>query len=385
MKKLLTTIVALSMALGLMTACGKDSESSTVSQTTADTAGSQPSSSQTGETTVKPFKLGFSVWGTSDNHGRYVTQAAEWCEALGGEVIVDSGALTPEAQIASIENLIQSGCDIVTFCAYTGESIIPKISQLCKENEVYFAIWDTTITDADILEMVNANPYFCGTTNEDQFEAGYQEVSILADKGAENFMFIKYAVGVATCDEREKGALKAIEDLGLTNVYTIVAPEDVKKAVQDVLTNYPEVDGIISLGAAATYITPAIQAIDAVGRKGEVMTAAFDFSDTMGGENEAGDLSLVFGGHVVTTHFANIMCISAFSGNPINADKEQLTIPYLTITSQADIDDYNKYIIGETPPYTAEEMLDSISGKTFEEFQQIVSEYSIQTIAEKMQ
>lgn len=388
MKKLISAFLALTMSIGFMTSCdgnqNSDTSATKADETTVSDTTKAPSTEPGGETTIKPFKLGFSVWATSDNHGRYVSQAAEWCEALGGEVIVDVAGVTPEGQIASIENLIQSGADIVTFCAYTGESVIPKISQLCEENGVYFAIWDTTITDPQIQEMVEKNPYFCGTTNEDQVKAGYEAVEVLAEKGAKNFVLIKYAVGVATCDDRETGAVQAIKDLGLNNVYTIVAPEDPKKAVQDVLTNYPEVDAIIALGSTANYITPAIQAIDAVGKKGKVFTSGFDFSDTMSDEIAAGDLSLVFGGHVITTHFANLMCISAFSGNPINPDKAQLTIPYLKVTSTENIQDYNQYIVGDTPPYTADEMLDSISNKSFADFQDIVNEYSVEDVITRM-
>ena len=378
MKKLLATLLALALVLALFAACGNAPSSSAPSSSDADGSGSAALS---GDGSIPSFNLGFSIWGTSDSHGRYVTQAAEWCEALGGTVTVDvAQGFTVEAQMTSIENLIQSGVDMLTFCAYAGESVIPKISQLCQENEVYFALWDTTITDPDIQAMVDANPYFCGTTNEDQEAAGYEAVKILADKGAKNFVLIKYAVGVATCDEREAGAVKALEELGLNNVYTIVAPEDVKKSVQDVLTNYPEVDAIVALGGTSGYVTPSIQAIDAVGKKGKVYTAGFDFSDTMGDEMAAGDLSLVFGGHVVTSHFANLMCISAFAGAPVNPDKELLIIPYLTVTSQEDIDNYNQSIVGDTAPYTAEEMLDCITGKSFEEFQAIASAYSIDDV-----
>ncbi len=379
MKKIISVILAVVMVAMMLAACGSSGSSTATAASTADNSSSTAEATTT--TGGDAFKMGLSIWGTSDNHGRYVAQAAQWCEALGGTVVVDvAQGFTIEAQITSIENLIQSGVNMLTFCAYAGESSIPKISQLCQENQVYFAIWDTTITDPEIQAMVDANPYYCGNTNEDQEAAGYLEVKTLADKGAKNFVLFKYAVGVATCDEREAGALKAIEELGLNNVYTIVAPDDAKKAVQDVLTNYPEVDAIVALGSTASYVTPAIQAIDAVGRKGQVYTAGIDFSDTMGSEIANGDLTMVLGGHIVTSHFANLMCISAFRGNPINPDKKQLVIPYLSITSQEDIDNYNKYITGDTPPYTKEEMEDCITDKTFDQFQEIVSQYSIEDV-----
>ncbi|NLM19986.1 MAG: substrate-binding domain-containing protein [Clostridiaceae bacterium] len=396
MKKLISIILIIMMILGAV-ACNstksnesKEEVKETEKKTDSDTDGEEvketekktDSDTDGEEVERKPFKIGFSVWGTSDSHGRYVSQAASWVEELGGEVIVDvAQGFTIDAQVASIENLIQSGADIVSFCAYSGEAVIPKISELAEKNEVYFVMWDTTVSDPAIQEMVDSNPYFVGTTNEGQFEAGYETVEYLAEQGATDFVIIKYAIGVAICDERVDGASKAIDDLGLNLTYVIEVPEDTKKAVEDTLVNYPEVNAVVAVGGTAMYVTPSIQAIESVGRKGEVLTSGFDFSDTMGAELEAGDLSLVLGGHVVTTHFANLMALSAYWGDPINPDKEQLMIPYLTVTSPEDIDNFNKYVVGDVPPYTPEEMLDSISSdKTFDDFQKIAMEYSIEDV-----
>src|SRR5699024_2263818 len=155
-----SVIFVLLLIMALFAGCSKetDSKGADTGENEKETSVGQEKDSSKGE--IPDFKLGFSVWATSDSHGRYVTQAAEWCKDLGGEVVLDVAGMTPEGQIASAENLIQAGCNAITFCAYTGESIIPKISQLCKENEVYFAIWDTTVTDDLIREMLDDNPYF---------------------------------------------------------------------------------------------------------------------------------------------------------------------------------------------------------------------------------
>ena len=141
MKKLISIILIIMMILGAV-ACNstksnesKEEVKETEKKTDSDTDGEEvketekktDSDTDGEEVERKPFKIGFSVWGTSDSHGRYVSQAASWVEELGGEVIVDvAQGFTIDAQVASIENLIQSGADIVSFCAYSGEAVIPK-------------------------------------------------------------------------------------------------------------------------------------------------------------------------------------------------------------------------------------------------------------------
>ena len=170
MKKLLALLLALAMVFCLV-ACGggNDEEPETPDDSQGETE--DPGTDDGGETPAgeqKPFKYGFISWGTADEHGRTLAAATQWAvEAAGGEFVMDGSAVSAEQTIAAAENLIQGGCDIISFCTYAGEASVPQISKLCQENEVYWTMWDTTIADESIQEMINQDPYFVGTANED--------------------------------------------------------------------------------------------------------------------------------------------------------------------------------------------------------------------------
>lgn len=374
MKKIIAVLLAAVMCLSAFTGCG--------SKATAASGSAGSGTSGSGAKDLSSFKIGLSIWGTSDAHGSGVTKAVNWYKSLGGTVVTDVAGMTlsADSQVSSVEHLINSGVDMVTLCAYSGQSVIAKISQLCKQNKVYWSLWDTTISDPQIQSIVAADPYYCGNTNEDGVTAGYNAVKTLAQAGSKNFILIKYALGVATCDDREKGATKAIDELGLKKVYTIVAPSDVSKAVQDALTNYPQTDAIVALGGCAQYLTPSIQGIKAVGKAGQIKTAGFDFYDAMKEDVSSKKVSLVIGGHVSTSYFAGLLALSAWRGKPINPDKKQLTIPYVYITSTDNIDQFNKYVMGDTPPYTKDEMMTALNSSSLDDLQKIASKWSIEDI-----
>ena len=75
------------------------------------------------------------------------------------------------------------------------------ISQLCQKSKVYFVIWDTTVKDPDIKAMLEANPYFVGTTNEDQITAGYDSCAAV-DNHSKSQHHIFFRKIFFSCNER---------------------------------------------------------------------------------------------------------------------------------------------------------------------------------------
>lgn len=355
MKKFTALLIALVLTVGLFAGCG--AASGTTAGTAASTASSTAAgaeSSGTGE--AKPFKYGFVSWGTADEHGRTLNAAVEWAvKAAGGEFVMDGSAITAETTIAAAENLIQSGCNMLSFCTYAGEATVPQISKLCQENGVYWTMWDTTIADESIQKMIDEDPYYVGNTNEDQYVAGYNTMKALIEQGATKVILFKYGVNIPTCDDRCEGAYAAAKELGAEILYEVVAPEDYKKAASDALVAYPDTDCFFLAGSGSKTADISSAALGAGKTAEDFYIGAFDYFDAMGEMLKTKELDVINGGHMITGTFSALMAINAYFGTPLSDTNYMVTVPYLTLTSYEDYEAYKEYA-SEGAAYTDEEM-----------------------------
>lgn len=392
-KKLMAVLLAAVMTVGSLAGCGGQEQSgdSAPEQTTSEETGVETAAESTeGEQNeletenaeTKPFKYGFISWGTADEHGRTLNAAVKWAvDAAGGEFVMDGSAITAESTVAAAENLIQSGCDMISFCTYAGEASVPQISKLCQENGVYWTMWDTSIADSDIAAMLENDPYYVGSTCEDNYQAGYDTLKAMVEQGASKIILFKYGVNIPTCDDRCDGAYAAAEDLGVDIIYEIIAPEDYKKATLDALVAYPDADGVL-LAGSGTYASSAIAAFKEAGKE-KYFVGAFDYYDQMGQDLASGDLTIINGGHMVTGTFSALMAINAYFGTPLSSEKYQIVIPYLVLKSKEDYDLYKQFA-SEGAAYTSEELQQFLvtynPEMTMENFQEQVAKWSVDDI-----
>ncbi len=302
------------------------------------------------------IKVGFAVTAAGSTHEMSLLKVVrEAAEGVGGEMILDNNMVyTPEGQIASVENLIQAGANIISFCAVTGDATLAKVMQICEQNKVYLAVWDTEITDPDVKKAIEANPYFVGNTNENQIQAGYDSTKVLADAGAKNVVIVKLNDGMAALDQREEGVRKAADEFGMKVVYKIINPEDPAKAMQDVLTANPEVDSVEILGVSRRYATPIVNTIQNSGKN--IIVGCHDFTDEMAGLLDSGIVKVFHGGHAPTAYFATMMAINKYMGTPLGDGPTKITIPYLIIKDSAQVEDYFDYVAAkDLPLFSVEE------------------------------
>jgi hypothetical protein len=394
MKKLYVLMSALLVVAFIVSGCASGAATTTATEPAAtgaaatDVAATSAATEAASATTVaatgavKPFKYGFISWGTADEHGRTLNAAVKWAvDAAGGEFVMDGSAISAETTIAAAENLIQSGCNIISFCTYAGEATVAQISKLADENGVYWTMWDTTIADPDIQALIAADPYYVGNTNEDQYQAGYDMMKYMIEQGAKKFIVFKYGVNIQTCDDRVKGAEAAAKEGGAEILYTVVAPDDYKKAMQDALTAYPDADAVLLAGTGSN--SPSIaQAFKDAGKE-KFYIGAFDYFDQMGDMLKDGTLTIIDGGHMVTGTFSALMGINAYFGTPLSNDKISVTIPYLTLKSYDDYQAYKQYA-SEGAAYTSAEMQQFLTvynpSLTLDSFKEGVSKWSIADI-----
>lgn len=387
LKRSVTAFLAAGMMLSAFSGCGGAAK--------ADPAASAPAASKAGEQAtenvangeIPPFKVGFAITAAGSTHELSLVKVVkEAAEAMGGEVIVDNNMVyTPEGQISSVENLIQAGADIISFCAVTGDATLAKVAKICEDNKVYLNVWDTDIADPEVKKAVETKEYFAGSTNEDQVKVGYDGIKRLVDMGSKNIVIVKMNDGMTTLDLREQGANKAAEELGAKIVYKIVNPEDPAKAMQDVMTAHPDVDGLYILGVTRKYATPMINVINNSGKK--INVGAIDFADEIGSLLKDGTLKFCYGGHAPTAYFSTLMAINKMAGTPLSDAPYKINIEYLCVESEQDVEDYFAYIAGDVPVYRPEDTKNMVKlfnpALTPEAMQEFASAYSMKWVQER--
>jgi hypothetical protein len=385
MKKITAITLLVLVMFGLLSGCAPADTGNEAGSDGTEEVGETGDGGEETEVGAKPFKYGLISWGTADEHGRTLTEALKWAvEAAGGEFLLDGTAISAETTIAAAENLIQSGANMISFCTYAGEATVPVISNLCQENGVYWTMWDTTISDPEIQALIDEDPYFVGTTNEDQYTSGYETMKNMIEQGATKVIVFKYGVNIPTCDDRVAGAQAAADEFGAEFIYEVVAPDDYAKAAQDAITANPEADAAFMAGAGQQ--APAVAAAYEAAGIEDYVLGIFDYGDQMGEMFKNGQLNISNGGHMVTATFSALMAINSYYGTPLSDAKYQVTIPYLTLSSYDDYLIYKEYA-SEGAAYTSEELQQMLKVNnpdlTLEDFQAFVSNWSVADIAER--
>ncbi len=111
---------------------------------------------------------------------------------------------------------------------------------------------------------------------QDEFTAGLAAGEALAEMGGTNAICVNQEVGNVSLDQRcagfEEGFGGTVEVVPTEN-----DPAQVEAKVKAALESNPDVDTVMGLGAS-TVGEPAVAAVEAIGRSGEIMVASFDLS-----------------------------------------------------------------------------------------------------------
>lgn len=136
-KKLLSSVLALSMLVTLITGCTAntaETDSTTAAAATAAPATAADESTSNTTTadagTDKSYKIGISVLTMSGQFFIDLVDAAQkQIESKGGELMVNDANNSSETQIAALENFIQAGVDGIIICAVDPTAAAPVIAE----------------------------------------------------------------------------------------------------------------------------------------------------------------------------------------------------------------------------------------------------------------
>ena len=207
LKAILALLLALLMVLAIVGCSSPEEEpedsTSPSAEEPSDAASPDASedAQQGGEEEFPSYKIGMSnlasgVW-IIDLHSDY---AGHYLETLGMEFQSTSANFLSDQMIKDIQNSISSGVDGQIYYGAFG-TLTESASQLFEEGEVYWSDMDQLIPE-DLLDVVNANPYYCGAAGVDASAQGRALAEKAIEMGFRSSAIIAGAVGDVNHDNR---------------------------------------------------------------------------------------------------------------------------------------------------------------------------------------
>lgn len=340
------------------------------------------------------MKIGVSIWSSTDVLGscckRILDEAAD---ALNVEIqYVDQGHVS-EKVTASVEQLVAAGCEGIIICNSADTEMTSAI-KTANDNEVYLAQFFRIISKTaspDVYQMAVDSPYFIGAVHENEPENGANLVKILLDKGCRNIGLIGWEQGDATWLGRWEGYKAGVEQWNKDHPndkatisepqYAGTSSEGGSKAAEALMAANPNLDALIPAGGGGDPLQGAVAAVERAGKTGKIAVVSTDFLPDLGERLKNGSMAGQSGGHYCDPLFAFMAVYNAVKGNYTDfAGKfEDITFPYLYVSSPEDYASYEKYFVDQLP-YTKDELV-AMSQLDMEGLKAAASKLSIEDAA----
>lgn len=360
MKKFFKTVTAMVIAAAMigalaLTGCGGSSSapaSSAASETKAESAAASTAASTAATSTAAESaapagdltgkKIGMTLLMNDGLFAVFADYVQTLADACGVELILDVGAFSPEDQVASVENLIASGCDGILYCNF-GETVLTKVCQICEEAEVYWAQYCRPVEDPEVLEALNSSKYYVGRTIEDNVQVGINIADVFKEMGVTKTAIIGTTPGDSTTEQVDQGYKQRAEELGLeiyTEVRNCEEAADTTKAIETVLSSFPDTEAVCLLAGNNGMAEGIFKGLENMGRLGTVPIGMLDQSATMADDLEAGYAVIGHIGQYVDPGFSFAILLNAVAGTPLSEDKIELKDQYIVLRSAEDAANY---------------------------------------------
>lgn len=342
------------------------------------------------------IKIGVSIWSSTDVLGsdckRMLDKAAD---SLGVKVQYVDQAHVSEKVTASVEQLVAAGCQGIIICN-SSDTEMKSAIKTANKNKVYLAQFFRVISKENspsIYKMATKSPYFIGAVHENEPENGEKLVNILIDKGCRNIGLIGWEQGDATWLGRWKGYKAGVEawnkahpdDLVVLSEpqYAGTSSEGGSKAAEALMAANPKLDALIPAGGGGDPLQGAIAAVERAGKTGKIKIVSTDFLPDLGERLTNGSMAGQSGGHYCDPLIAFMAVYNAVKGNYTGFEGkfEDITFPYLYVSSPADYGDYDKYFVKQLP-FTATEIVE-MSKLTLDDLKAAASRISIEDAASR--
>ncbi|MBU3826871.1 MAG: sugar ABC transporter substrate-binding protein [Candidatus Anaerobiospirillum merdipullorum] len=340
------------------------------------------------------IKIGVSIWSSTDVLGsqcKRILDAA--AEALGVQIQYVDQAHVSERVTASVEQLVAAGCQGIILCNASDTEMISAI-KTANDNEVYLAQFFRIInkdTNPAIYQIGVDSPYYIGAVHEDEPANGENLINILLNKGDRNIGLIGWEQGDATWLGRWAGYQAGLEKWNAEHPddkatltepqYAGTSSEGGSKAAEALMAANPNLDALIPAGGGGDPLLGAIAAVERAGKTQSIDIVSTDFLPDLGERLTNGSMAGQSGGHYCDPLIAFMMVYNAIKGNYTDFEGkfEDVTFPYLYVSSPEDYKNYEKYFV-DTLPYTSEELVE-MSKLSLEDLKKVAANISIEEAA----
>ncbi len=246
---------------------------------------------------------------------------------------------TVDEVVYYVETLIENGADGILICP-PSDQVLPIVCRVCEEAGVYWGIHFRSIRDERIREQCEASPYYIGNTFEDEEGSAYELTRKALQMGYRNFALISEAKWDTTCESREEGIYRAMEDYPdariLAEARSIQSEEDARDTVENFLDAYPELDCIYLVGSKIRQAPEVIS--DTIAREdqeGNVGLVTIDFSDSLSEDFQSGSLKAACGlpQLSIDIYYSVIKMLNMLKGYPLEETATSHSIDGILIES----------------------------------------------------
>jgi simple sugar transport system substrate-binding protein len=359
--------------LGMMAGCAASksaSEAASAASSAAAVSASEPAASASASTgssfidvdskeeysnpDAPTYKIGFSYYSFTDKLGAQFKKVLEYtAKQFGCEMIFQEWpTVDTEGIVEANENLIEAGCDGIV----TG-FVTPATIDACEKANIPYVQACGVITDAQLLETAMKTKTYVGSISEDDYQAGYDLVQGLYDSGVRKMAYVAATPGTSSAhDNRVRGIeqfLKDHTDMQLVTNYRSSNMSEMADGVRQIWTAYPEIEGIASTGVGE----PVISAIYADGLQSKIKFACVDILEDTDVYLNDGTMVWTAGGQYPTMQIAFTLLYNFLSGHDMITDKSEfLYRNFMYIRTPEDYENYGKYMEGEIPAYSGNEL-----------------------------
>lgn len=331
-------------------------------------------------------KIGMIWYGNTDPMGgTFYAWANHAAELLNVELVWHLGDYTTEAELSACEQMISAGCEGVYFIPMDTAANL-QLGNACRDAGVYWAVSNRDILDESIKEACYANPYMVTHIWDDSYNLAKNMVKVLADQGIKKVCMISGDPKDAMMVDRNNGFTDGCKEYGIEILGTFQTETDAKvttDGVNNFLTLYPDMQGILSVSGTAGTAEAIISTLEGSGKEaGSIKVATFDTFDGNKEAFEKGWLAANAGGYTSECLVAFLALVNRVQGNIKTEGPFKLHLTPIVITNAEEMDLFSKYVDNPEVQLYSDEDIKAMVQSTCDEayYQSVLDNWTIEFI-----